>query len=361
MDSIKIRGKNVYLPIFFPDATRGVVRSLDALDILNCGLDGVLVNTYHLYKYPGDDYIANIGGISKFMNFKGLFVSDSGGFQIMSLIYKTGKGKITKEGVKFDKMLLTPEKSIEIQFNLGTDIIIALDYFTDPKANLDEIETSVKITTEWAKRCKDEYEKQIECRKLKKGGRPLLLAVIQGGRSKKMREKSANDLLKIGFDGYGFGGWVIDEHGKLDYEISKFNAKLTPDSKIRFALGVGKPEDIVKCFGFGYHMFDCVLPTRDARHKRLYVYRTSDLDEILSSDNFYKFYYLQRAKYLDQEFFFKKIDKFCDCLTCTNYTLPYLTYLFKINETLAFRLATIHNLRFYTKLISYLRSLNISH
>ncbi|GIW63571.1 MAG: tRNA-guanine transglycosylase [Patescibacteria group bacterium] len=359
MSQIKIRNKILNLPVYFPDATRGVVRSVDSVDLAGCGLEGVLVNTYHLHQFPGDKYIAEFGGVSRFMNFDGVFVSDSGGFQIMSLIYKTGKGKITSEGVKFGNTLLTPEKSIEIQFNLGTDIIIALDYFTDPKANLDEVETSVKITTEWAKRCKQEYEKQIECRKLEEGNRPLFLAVIQGGRNKKMREKSAKELLKIGFDGYGFGGWIIDENGRLDYDISKFNAELTPDSSLRFALGVGKPEDLVKCVGFGYHMFDCVLPTRDARHKRLYVYKTNDLEKILSGqDDFYGFYYLQRAKYLSQNLKNRQIDNFCDCFTCRTYSLPYLSYLVKINETLAFRLATIHNLRFYTRLIGYLRQIN---
>lgn len=348
-----IKGKKLNFPVFFPDGTRAVVRSLDSIDLEKAKIEGMIVNTYHLARQPGDKLLAELGGVAKFMNWKGFIVSDSGGFQIMSFIHKTGRGKITEEGVFFDDEILTPERSIEIQFNLGSDIIIVLDYFTDPNADNFEIEKSVRLTTEWAKRCKEEFERQIQIRKIKRKQRPLLFGVIQGGRNKKARERSAKELLKIGFDGYGFGGWIIDEKGRLDLEIAEFNAKLTPDDKVRFALGVGKPEDIVKCVEYGYHIFDCVLPTRDARHKRLYVFK-EDWQELVKErrEDFYTFLYPIREKFARD---FSPIDKNCDCITCQNYSRAYLRHLFKIEDSLAFRLSSIHNLRFYTRLIEELR------
>ncbi len=348
---LNIRGRSLQYPAFFPDGTRAVVRSLDSFDLKKAKVEGLIVNTYHLYKEPGDEFIRDLGGVGKFMNWDGLVVSDSGGFQIMSMIYKTSQGRITPEGVFFDDEVFTPERSIQVQFNLGSDIIIVLDFFTDPKASDDEVERSVEITTEWAKRCKLEYERQVSRRKLSAKERPLLLAVIQGGRDKKMREKSAKELVEIGFDGYGFGGWIIDESGRLDLEIAKFNAELTPDDKIRFALGVGKPEDVVKCHRFGYHLFDCVLPTRDARHKRLYVFKDK-LDNLDLEEDFYEFVYPLRGKYKNKA---APIDPFCDCHTCLSSTLLYLRHLFRVNDVSAYRLSSIHNLRFYTRLIERLR------
>ena len=352
LDKIVIRGRYLYFPSFFPDGTRAVVRSLDSKDLIMAGVQGIIVNTYHLYKTPGDGFISKLGGVGRFMSWDGFTVSDSGGFQIMSMLYRKGEGRITKQGVYFDGSLFTPEDSIRIQFNLNTDIVIVLDYFTNPSASVGEMEKSVEITSEWARRSKDEYERQIVRRKLSEKKRPLLLAVIQGGRDKRLREKSARELLRIGFDGYGFGGWIIDESGKLDLDVAKFNAELTPDDKIRFALGVGKPEDIVKCVEYGYHLFDCVLPTRDARHKRLYVFKRQKNQNFLLKDDFYKFIYPVRSKY---SYSTLPIDSDCDCFTCKNYSLSYLSHLFRVRDSLAFRLASIHNLRFYTQMIEMLR------
>ena len=353
LKSIRLKGKKLEFPTFFPDGTRAVVRSLDSKDLEEAKVEGIIVNTYHLARQPGDKLLAKLGGVKKFMNWKGFIISDSGGFQIMSLIHRGGKGKITKAGVYFEGERFTPENSIQIQFNLGVDVIIVLDYFTSPKASKDEALESVKITIEWAKRSKEEYLRQIEKRKIPEGKRPLLLAVIQGGFYKDLREKCAGELLKIGFDGYGFGGWPVDDKGNFDFELMRFNAALTPDDKIRFALGVGKPENIVEGVKAGYHIFDCVLPTRDARHRRLYVFK-KNWKKILEEGrhDFYEYIYPTREEFARYK---GPIEETCDCYTCQNYSLSYLRHLFKIEDTLAYRLASIHNLRFYTRLIEALR------
>ncbi len=348
--------------MFCPDGTRGVVRGLDVLDLKTCGIQGVIVNTLHLMLSPGDAQISRLGGIKKFMSYDGTVISDSGGFQVFSMITrKQVWGRITEEGLLFEavadgakkRYLLTPEKSIEVQFNLGSDMMVVLDYFTPPQGSLYEQTRSVTWTTQWAHRSKAEFERQLKVRKIKEADRPALLGVIQGGFDKKMRAKSARELIDIGFDGYGFGGWPINAQGKFDYGIFKYVAGLMPQASIKFALGVGKPWDIVQGVKFGYHIFDCVIPTRDGRHGRLFVFRKElnrssmklnrgDLDEI----------FITKSKYARD---LNPISKFCTCLTCKTYSRAYLHHLFKIKDTLAYRLATIHNLTHYSTLLKHLR------
>lgn len=362
MDYLKqtqIRGKTVKFPIYFPDATRAVVRSLDSDDLQKAKVEGVVVNTYHLASQPGASVIDQLGGVKKLMNWPGLVASDSGGFQILSIIQKNpAAGTVTDKGIVFragrEKNLFSPEKSIQVQMALDPDIVICLDDFTPPNAKLDAIEISVNRTVEWAKRGKEEFLKQVEKRKIADEDRPLLLAVIQGGDSKAMREKCAQELMKIDFDGYGFGGWPLDKDGKLDFEITSFTASLTPDNVPRFALGVGSPQNILDCFRCGYHIFDCVLPTRDARHRRLYVFdKDPDDPAFLEPQQIHRYLYILREKFVRDS---RPISPYCDCYTCRNYSRAYLHHLFKIEESLAWRLATIHNLRTYTRLIEKLRS-----
>lgn len=360
---IVVKGKKLGFPTFFPDATRGVVRTIDSQDLEKTGIKGVIVNTFHLMVQPGDKFLSKYGGIKRFMNWNGWVVSDSGGFQIMSLIHRGGgKGKITSKGVSFQGKKLTPEKSIQVQFNLKVDGLIALDYFTPPKAKPDEIKKSVDLTIEWAKRAKEEYQRQLKVRKIKDEERPFFLAVIQGGLNKKERERCANELLKMGFDGYGFGGWPVDKEGNLDLDLTRFNADLTPDNKIRFALGVGTPWDIINGYLAGYHIFDCVLPTRDARHRRLYLFK-KDLKEIKDyilakpkpssqTKEFFEYFYPLKPEFHSDK---KPISRFCPCHTCENYSRAYLHHLFKIGDSLAYRLATIHNLTLYSRLIKVLK------
>lgn len=342
--NLNIKGKTYDLPIFLPDATRALVKSADTADIMEAGVRGVVVNTYHLMNTPGTKLLEKTGGVKGFMNFPGLVVSDSGGWQVFSLIHRSGlPGEITDAGVIFSinnksKAIFTPELSIQTQFSIGSDIIICLDDFTPPDAADEVIRDSVERTIKWAKRSKEEYLRIVDEKKLDETTRPLLFAVIQGGWNREMRAYCAEKLIEIGFDGYGYGGYVVDEAtGKLDLEISKFIANLIPDDKYKFALGVGKPEDIVGCYKAGWQIFDCTLPTRDARHKRLYIHE-GDL---------YKFIYINKSIFSDD---LSPIDPTCDCHTCRNYTKAYMHHLFKIADPLAYRLATIHNIRFYTRL-----------
>jgi len=355
--------KGIKTPIYLPDATQGVVRSLTPEDLKTVGTEAVVVNTYHLLLSLGLEVLEEFGGIGKFMQFPGLIVSDSGGFQIMSLIHqKKTWGRISEKGLEFkwrrrgqdEKVWFTPESSIAAQFTIGADIIICLDYFTNPNGTRKEQELSVEITQLWAERSKQEFERQIKLRKYTAKTRPSLMGVLQGGMDRKLREKSAKGLITTGFDLYGYGGWPVNEAGEFDQEMSKFNASLTPDDKPRFGLGVGKPEDIVNGVKFGYSFFDCVLPTRDARHSRLYVFN-DEVNKLDLNHEFYHFLYIDAQTYRFDKL---PIDPHCQCPTCTLYSRAYLYHLFKVKESLAWRLATIHNLYFYNSLLAKLRDEN---
>lgn len=351
----KIHGKSINLPIFCPDATRGVLRAVDSQDIAIAGIEGLIVNTYHLLVAPGVEVLENAHGINHYMNWPGLTISDSGGFQVYSLIHrKSGLGKITDDGVTFklDGALhqLTPESCIQTQFSIGADIMICLDDCADQTLSEAEMIKSVDRTLAWAKRCRSEFDREIKKRKLTLVSRPLLFAVVQGGNYIAQRKRCAEELTKIGFDGFGFGGWPIGEDGQLNVQSLRATVEFTKDSSYHYALGVGDPKSCVECVKMGYNIFDCVLPSRDARHGRLYVWR-NDINKVDLNSDFYDYLRIDKAEYaLDQ----KPISSFCDCYTCQNFSRAYLRHLFKIHETLAFRLATIHNLRFYSQLFELL-------
>jgi len=360
LKELTARGINLKFPIFFPDATRGVVRSIDSFDLEKAGVEGLIVNTYHLMEKPGASTLKENGGIKNLMNWKGLIISDSGGFQVMSMIHKNKNlGKITKDGVVFysgsaskrKKNLLSPEKSIQVQFAIGADIMICLDDFTNPKGSLEDAKLSVEHTIDWAKRCKAEFENLVKSKKMDETTRPLLFGVVQGGCYKNLREKCAEELVKIGFDGFGFGGWPMNEEGKLDKEILKLTAEAMPDDKPKYALGVGTPQDIIDCTAMGYNIFDCVIPTREARHQRLYVFDKDPRNGQLDPSNIHYQYILREVYFRDQS----PISEFCDCHTCQNFSRSYLHHLFRIEDSLAWRLATIHNLRTYTLTTDHLR------
>lgn len=346
------------IPIFFPDATLGVSRSIDSVDLKNAGIKGVVVNTYHLMSRPGDKLIKELGGIKKFMNWEGITVSDSGGFQLLSLIYKNPKlGRVTDNGVviyqgKLPSRFFTPEKSIQVQFNLRSDIMICFDDCSAVNSSHDDYILSINRTVEWAKRCKEEYSKQIK--NTDNNYHPILFAVIQGGDDKKLRERCAKELIKIGFDGYCFGGWPMDKNGRFNNEIFEYTCSLMPKSLPKFALGIGDPSSIVNGWKVGYQLFDCVLPTRDARHRRLYIFnREPEKINFSKKGRFYDYLYFSR-KFLANDT--KPISEFCDCHTCLNFSRAYLHHLFQINDVSALRLATIHNLRFYSKLTELLKN-----
>lgn len=353
-------GAELELPVFFPDATRGVLRTLDSQDIENTKTPGILVNTYHLYRELGKRAIKIFDGIKPFMNWKGAVISDSGGFQVMSIAKTTG-GKITDEGVIFKpanskKIKLTPEDSIDFQLALKSDMVVVLDDFTPPGAGYDEARDTVERTILWAKRSKEEFEKQ--CASLKLIKKPYLLGVVQGGDHQDLRAECAQRLTEIGFDGFGYGGWPLrqtqgNSSWDFDYESAQTIKDNTPEGYFLYGLGIGKPQEVVALSKMGYHIFDCVLPTRDARHKRLYVYNSDSIENIdINSIDFYKYYVPDKQKYY---YDLNPVSTACDCHLCKNYSRAYLAHLFRIEEMTALRLATIHNLRFYSILMEKLQ------
>ncbi len=354
----KSRNGKIPLPVFFPDATRAFVKTLDSIDIIGTKTPGILVNTYHLWRELNLG-VLKFEGIREFMNFRGAAISDSGGFQVMSVIKKgIIKGKITDEGIVFyparnKRAVFSPEDSIRFQMNLKTDMVVVLDDFTDPKSNHDEAKVSVERTLDWARRSKKEFEKICRIKHIAKSKQPYLLGVAQGGEFMDLREKCTKELVKIGFDGIGWGGWPF-ENGKISFKSAEVIAKNTPSDYLLYGLGIGKPEDIIKCVDLGFTIFDCVLPTRDGRHGRLYVFDADSINKInIKSKDFYHFYDAKKQVHMTDD---SKITKYCDCVLCKNYSKSYLSYLFKLGDTVAMRLASIHNLRFYSILMEKFRS-----
>jgi len=320
--------------MFCPDATRGVIRGLDGDDLRSVGVRGLVVNAWHLLTEPGISVIKQAGGIKQFMNWGGLVISDSGGFQLLSLIYRDKSlAKISDRGIVFNKKVgkklkkyeFTPEKSIQVQFDLGSDVMVCLDDCPREGASLAEVELSVKRTIDWAGRCRQEFDRQLEVRKVRQ--RPMLVGVIQGGDFVEQRQRCARELVVMDFDGYGFGGWPM-KNGKFDYDMLKIVADLMPDDKVKYAMGVGKPKEMRDCVEMGYQLFDCVLPTRDGRHGRVYLSDDSELD--LRKEKFVRDYY--------------PIETGCECEVCQNYSRSYIHHLFMIGDSLAGRLASLHNL-----------------
>lgn len=353
----KIKTKNGELdtPFFMPDATRGFVKSLSKEDLKKTGVEPMVVNTYHLCLNPGVDIIKQSGGIHNFMNWQHLLLSDSGGYQVFSLIHKNPKmGKITDEKAVFRSPLdgqqheLTPEKSIQIQFDLGVDMMVVLDDVPPNYYTKEKIKKAVERTIAWAKRCKIEYSKQIKKRKIKEKDRPLIFGVIQGGKYSDLRKYCAEELVKLDFDGYGFGARHVDENGVFMEEMVRETAQMIPENKLRFALGVGTPEDIVKFVSCGWDMFDCVIPTREGRHGRLFLWKKTKPE----GKSFYKTININNKKFKED---FSPVDKNCDCELCKSHTKAYLRHLFVSKDPLAMRLASIHNLKFYMELMEKLR------
>ena len=268
-------------------------------------------------------------------------------------------GSISDKGATFRpegserKFNLTPEKSVQLQLSYGSDVVICLDDCTHADDSLAEQEKSVARTVQWAARCKAEFEKIVAQRDLGVGERPYLIAVVQGGAERSLRQQCAEQLLQIGFDGYGYGGWPLDAEGNLLTEMLAYTRELIPSQFTLHALGVGHPTSVVTCVRLGYNIFDSTMPTRDARHGRLLTYttdpRSSHLDEVGS---FFRFLYIKDKKHVKAD---KPLSEFCDCLTCTRYSLGYLHHLYNINDVLYQRLATLHNLRFMTQLMENLR------
>ena len=357
--NLPIRDKNLMLPAFLPDATSGYVRAVDSRDLEGVSIQALVMNTFHLMQKPGSSTIQAFNGLHRFADWPWVIITDSGGFQAYSLIHESDKfGTLTDRGIIFRpegktrKFILSPEKSIQLQISYDSDVVICLDDCTHVDASRDDQELSVKRTLDWAKRCKNEYLHQMEQRKVEQKDQPLIFGVIQGGGHPDLRRKCAEGLLEIGFDGFGYGGWPLDAQGNLLTEMVALTRELVPEEFPMHALGIGHPINLMKTYRLGYDIFDCALPTRDARHGRMMRY-TIPPETPLSGKDWLEYVYIQDKKYIKDN---RPISEFCDCPVCKHYSVGYLHHLFKTGDWLYQRLATLHNLRFMTLLTERLHT-----
>ncbi|MGH2516076.1 MAG: tRNA guanosine(34) transglycosylase Tgt [Ktedonobacterales bacterium] len=357
--TLRLRHGELSLPAFLPDATQGVVRSVDAYDLERCGIQAVVMNTFHLMQRPGSSTIKALGGLHAMAGWERPIITDSGGFQAYSLIHQNAKfGRMSEDGITFRpdgsarEFNLTPEKCVQLQLAYDSDVVICLDDCTHADAPLAEQELAVARTIAWARRCKAEFMRQMEERRLPQERRPLLFGVIQGGRVAELRRRCAQALLEIGFDGFGYGGWPLDASNNLLLDIITYTRELVPARFPMHALGVGHPANIVACARLGYGIFDSSMPTRDARHARLYTFTTGAEPADWPDREWLAFVYVGDKKHVKAR---QPISDECDCATCRRYSLGYLHHLFKIGDSLFFRLATVHNLRFMARLMEKLR------
>jgi queuine tRNA-ribosyltransferase len=288
------------------------------------------------------------------MDWRGPVFSDSGGYQLYSLITGSRKnGRIGPEGFTYRpggegrKKRFSPENCITKQLRLGADVLFCLDHCTHPDEPPQHQKLSVENTVRWAKLCKETFRRSPA---ETSSGR-LLFAVVQGGDDRDLRKSCVNELLELGFDGFGFGGWPVHDDGSLRETVA-YTAELLPENSVKHALGIGKPENLVRAYESGYDIFDCVIPSRDARHRRLYVFNEPPEVSGISGDRFYSHVYIGDRKYVRDR---RPLDENCDCPCCRRYSRGYLHHLFRVDDGLAPRLATLHNLRFYTRLMETLR------
>ncbi len=321
----------VRTPAFMPVGTYGTVKALTPEDVREIGADIILGNTFHLMLRPGTEVINAHGTLHDFMHWERPILTDSGGFQVFSLAEMR---KLDENGVTFrspvngDKIVLTPERSIDVQHALGSDIIMAFDECTPYPATEDEAATSMQLSMRWAKRCSERHA----------DGPGTLFGIAQGGMYEGLRRESIDALTDIGFDGYALGGLSVGESYQERNEVLEYATPMLPDARPRYLMGVGTPEDIVEAVATGIDMFDCVMPTRNARNGYLFT-----------SEGILK---LRNARHLSDT---SPVDPECDCYTCQNYSRSYLKHLDRCGEMLGPRLATIHNLYFYQRLMERIR------
>jgi queuine tRNA-ribosyltransferase len=348
-------------PVFLPDGTQGVVRSVDAEDLLACRIQAVQMNVFHLMQRPGTSTIQVLGGLHRMAGWSRPIFTDSGGFQVYSLIRQNPKnGTITDRGATFRsqggrKFNLTPEKSVQLQLSYGSDVVICLDDCTHPADPADAQAESIRRTILWARRCRQTFDQLVSQKEFDADQQPWLVGVIQGGSSRELRRQCAEALLEIGFDGYGYGGWPLDSEGNLLAEMLAYTRELVPPEYPLHALGVGHPANVVACAWMGYALFDSTMPTRDARHGRLFIYTVNPAETSnFQGSEWFRYLYISDDRHVKQA---GPLSEFCDCLCCSRYSLGYLHHLFKLGDSLYPRLATIHNLRFMTQLTAALHNL----
>jgi len=328
---IKSKYGDFETPMFMPVGTRATVKTLAPEELYDAGSGIVLANTYHLWLRPGEDIVKKAGGLHEFMNYHRPMLTDSGGFQVFSL----AKPKdISEEGVKFKShidgshLFLTPEKSIEIQNKLGADIIMSFDECPYYPCTYEYMKNSVERTLRWAKRGKEVHSNPDQ----------MLFGIVQGGAFKDLRKYSAEETVKMDFDGYSIGGTSVGEDKKTMYEMIDNAICYLPQDKLRYLMGVGDPVDLLEGVERGVDMFDCVLPTRIARHGNAFT-RHGKVN-------------VKNAKYKED---FTPVDEHCDCYCCKHYTKAYIRHLISVDETFGQRLLSIHNIRFLIKMMEEIR------
>ncbi len=318
---------DVPTPAFMPVATQGSVKALDSDDLRNIGANIVLANTYHLYLRPGVDIVEDLGGLHGFMQWDGATLTDSGGFQGFSLEHLR---KITEDAIIFKSHIdgsehtFSPEAAIRHQQGIGADIIMPLDICAPAESDYETVDAAVDKTNRWLLRCVKAHTRADQ----------RLFGIVQGGLFPELRRKSADFITGVGFPGYSIGGLSVGESKQAMYDTVSLTTPMLPTDAPRYLMGVGSPEDLVECVARGIDMFDCVLPTRVARNGALFV-REGRLN--ITAGRF-------KRKYAP-------IEEGCDCYTCRTYTAAYVHHLFRAKELLAYRLATIHNLRFILRLM----------
>ncbi len=333
LGEIKTTRGSVFTPVFMPVGTRGTVKAMTPLELEELGAQIILGNTYHLFTRPGTEIIKEGGGLHKFCGWKGPMLTDSGGFQVFSLVKLR---KIREDGVEFSshidgtRFFIGPSESMQIQKDLGADITMAFDDCTPYPCSLEDARKSLETTLKWEKSSR-EY-----------GMNPgqQLFGIMQGSVYRELREKCVNELLKLDFDGYAIGGLSVGEPESIMYECVNWTTSMLPENKARYLMGSGTPKQIVKSVSLGIDMFDCVLPTRMARHGNAYIGFGEDIP-------------VKAARYSRDQ---GPVDPDCECYTCKNFTRSYIRHLLNVGEILGIRLLTIHNLHYYLNLMSKIRS-----
>ncbi|OQY53446.1 MAG: tRNA guanosine(34) transglycosylase Tgt [Desulfobacteraceae bacterium 4572_88] len=322
-------------PVFMPVGTLGTVKSLSPEELLDANAQIILGNTYHLYLRPGCDVITHFSGLHRFMNWKKPILTDSGGFQVFSLAKIS---KVREEGFDFQshidgsRHLLSPEKSVEIQICLDSDIIMCLDQCIQYPAEKKQAREALELTSRWVKRCKKTWEE-----KARKGN--ALFGIVQGGMFEELREQSAAELAEMDLPGYAVGGLSVGEPKDIMLDVGEFTLPKLPDAKPKYVMGVGTPYDLVELVARGADMFDCVMPSRNARNGQLFTkHGTMNISN---------------ARFREDT---GPIDAECACYTCQNYSRAYLRHLYTSRELLSYRLNTIHNIHHYIRLMTDMRA-----
>lgn len=345
---------DINTPMFLPIGTQGTVKTVTSEELKFWGAQMILANTYHLWQRPGDGLIYKAGGLHKFMNWKGPIFTDSGGFQVYSLAKMR---KTMEAGVLFQfdldgrQEILSPEKSVDIQINLGSDVALILDDFPGYPFEHERSEQSIELTKRWAERAIKEHDH------IMRNGDPInpeqkLWGIVQGASFPDLRERSSKDMASLGFEGFAIGGVAVGEpHEEMMLAVEAAIPHL-PEQSPKHLLGVGTPFDIIQAVARGCDTFDCVIPTREARHGRLYINKRNE-----DGKEGYETIDIRLEKYKEE---FTPVDPTCNCYLCLNHTRAYLRHLLATGEILGVRLATMHNLRFYINLMEKIR-LSIEH